>query len=157
MTNTHWASWRDLSNSDRALLLLLATLQPLISASLNISGFAKTRQRLESLIRRAPQRDANPSDLAYGDRLARLAGIAGRHGPVQTTCLRQSLAIYFLLLRKGLRPVIQLGMLPESKQTSMHAWVELDGIVLGRSNTSYVPFTAAEQKARDTSSKVDGS
>ena len=56
----------------------------------------------------------------------RLAAIAGRHGAVEATCLRQSLLVYGALRSRGLEPRLHLGLKPADGPFQAHAWVELD-------------------------------
>lgn len=144
MTPVDHASWRALTTPDRRMLLLLAVLQPLISASLRISGYANTKRRLQSLSYNPRPRTADTADLAQAGQLAHLAAVAGRRGPIRTTCLRQALAIYFLLRRKGLAPVIKLGVARGVTPPDMHAWVELEGLPLDQSNIVYASFAVTQ-------------
>ena len=121
------AGWRVLSWSDRGRLLACITALPLLHASLAVLGYTHTRRAVESLSRHRSPRPATPDDIAAARNLARLAAIAGHHGLVRATCLRQSLLLYAWLRRRGLAPCLQLGLRPDCGPTEAHAWVELDG------------------------------
>ena len=69
------------------------------------------------------------------------SAIAGRHGAVQATCLRRSLLLLGLLRRRGLRPVLQLGVAGRSGPFQAHAWVELDGERLLPGDAEHRPFS----------------
>ena len=84
------------------------------------------RARIES-------RAAGSADtLAYAQTLVELAAIAGRHGLVRATCLRQALVVTTLLRRRGLDAQLQLGVQQAGEQFGAHAWVELAGAALGQ-------------------------
>ncbi|MBK6332985.1 MAG: lasso peptide biosynthesis B2 protein [Thermomonas sp.] len=123
--------WWQLPWAERGLLLVLMATQPVLSLSLRVLGYGKTRGHVEALSKHPAPREASAADLAAADRLARLARIAGRRGVLVTTCLRQALAVHGLLRRRGLRPELKLGVdrLP-GRAADMHAWVELDGVAL---------------------------
>ena len=144
MTTVRQSGWRSLSTTDRRTLLLLAMLQPLISASLRISGYANTKRRLQWLSRHPTPRTANATDLEQANQLARFAAIAGRRSPLQTTCLRQALAIHFLLRRKGLDPRIKFGVRHPGSHPEMHAWVELEGSPLDPTANAYAWFARTQ-------------
>ena len=98
------------------------------------------------LIERASNRDDAPpvhDELARGERLARLAAIAGRHGPVEATCLRQSLLVYGLLRRRGSAPELKIGVRREDTAIAAHAWVELAGVSLDQTPRNHSPFPDA--------------
>jgi len=133
--------WWELPASERRLLLLLAVLQPTISLLLRLIGFKRTQQLLDRRGRHPRSRIAERAEWKEVQRLAELARIAGRHGMIETTCLPQSLAVYWLLLRRGLEPTLRVGVdrlhggLPD-----MHAWVELDGEPLAQAGLRHAAF-----------------
>ena len=63
-------------------------------------------------------------------RLGRLVSIASRHGPCTVTCLRRSLALGWLLRRRGLPAQLRVGVGKDDGRTHAHAWVELAGRVV---------------------------
>lgn len=136
----HW--WR-LPPRERPILLLLMALQPLLSLSLRVRGYRRTRTLVEALSRHRAPRAATNADLASAERLAQLARIAGRRSPLVTTCLRQALAVHGLLRRRGLRPELKFGVdrMP-GRAVDMHAWVELEGIPLAQPRLRHREFQA---------------
>ena len=132
--------WLALSWPDRAQLLLLMLGLPLIGVALRVSGYGKTRRWLERNSSVEPRRTATPNELAAAENLAQLAAIAGRHGPVSTTCLRQSLLVYWRLRRLGLAPELKLGVRKLESVVDAHAWVELEGKALAPAEITHLPF-----------------
>ena len=136
--------WWQLPMRERPLLLLLMALQPALSLSLRMRGFKWTRDRLAVLSRHPSPRRATGADLAAAERLAQLAKIAGRRNLVVTTCLRQALAVYGVLRRRGLRPEIRFGLDRRvSASPDMHAWVELEGVALAQPHLRHKTFQPA--------------
>ena len=114
--------------SDRLRLPLMMAALPLVSALLECTGYQRTRRMVERLSLNPPPRAATEADLAYARRLAWLAALAGRRGPMEATCLRKSLLVYGLLRRRGFRPDLELGVRREAPDIAAHAWVELEGV-----------------------------
>lgn len=100
---------------------------PLVDASLSLFGYARTRRLVERVSQHPRPRAAGPDDFAAAIALAELAGIAGRHGVVRATCLRQSLLLHGWLRRRGLQPALQIGVIGRDGPFEAHAWIELEG------------------------------
>lgn len=133
--------WHDLVASEKALLLVFAAVLPVISCSLRLLGYKKTRSMLERAAqtqRRA--RPATPDTIARYDRLAWIAREAAGWTPANTSCLRQSLLVHALALRGGLQPELKFGVGQVDGTVDMHAWVELDGVPLGQPGLRHRPF-----------------
>lgn len=111
-----------------------------IHALLATAGYARTKRVLERLSRVPGRRHATPAELESARRLARLASMAGRHGLVDATCLRQSLLLHFLLRRDGLMPALKIGVRRQGRAFDAHAWVELDGTSLDRDVVAHLPL-----------------
>ena len=135
--------WSGLPSHERRLLLALALLQPMISVALRLRGFRRTQAWLERLGTHASPHRASTGDLAAAERLAQLAAIAGRRGPVATTCLRQALAVRWLLRRRGLQPELRFGVDRIGDTPDMHAWVELEGVPLAQPQLRHAAFQPA--------------
>ena len=140
MGNGRLRGWLALSWPDRAQLLILMLGLPLVSLALRVFGYVKTRRWLERNSSVEPRRTATPGELEAAENLAQLAAIAGRHGPVNTTCLRQSLLVYWRLRRLGLSPELKLGVRKVEAVMDAHAWVELEGSALAPAEITHLPF-----------------
>jgi hypothetical protein len=125
--------WRSLASGERRLLQRLALLLPLIGAALRLLGYHRTRALLARLARPAQRpMPADPAGAAAdtAQRLARLVSIAANHGPYRATCLRQSLALWWLLRRRGIPAELRIGVRKEQGELQAHAWVEHAGRAL---------------------------
>ena len=136
--------WRELDGRERRRLLgCLATL-PLIHAGLAVFGYKRMRSAVERWSRHPAPRPATPEEIMDAQAMARLSARAGRRGMVEATCLRRSLLLYGWRRRRGLQPVLQLGI-PECPTPGApfeaHAWVELEGTALLEADHGYRPFT----------------
>lgn len=140
------SQWWRLPRSSRYLFWLLLAGLPAVSVSLRLLGFRRTLAVVERVSHRRHPRSATAADVAAGHDLARLCAIAGRHGLFPATCLRQALLVHGLLRRRGLPPVLRLGVRRKDASPDMHAWVELNGVALGETELAHTPFQTLSGK-----------
>lgn len=110
---------------------------------LAVLGYTRTRRLVERFSRHRRPRSASAEEIADARVMAGLAAIAGRRGLLETTCLRRSLFLYGWLRRRGLQPVLQLGMPASPRRGARfeaHAWVELEGCLLLESDAGFRAF-----------------
>jgi hypothetical protein len=142
-----WNGWLALTWAERGQLLLISVALPLIHAAVAIFGYQRTQAWLERRSQHTAAHAASETDLHAAARLAQLAAIAGRHGAISATCLRQSLLIYWILRRRGLQPVVRLGVRKQPEDAlDAHAWVELDGHPLSSTPIQHQPFDFPDHK-----------
>ncbi|HMI53307.1 MAG TPA: lasso peptide biosynthesis B2 protein [Candidatus Saccharimonadales bacterium] len=80
--------------------------------------------------------------------LASLTTATARRFFFSTSCLEQSLVIWFLLRRRGAPAVLRFGGRKEGGRFEAHAWVESEGVVLnddGAVRQNFVPFSPLEE------------
>lgn len=135
--------WRGLTPWERRLLLRLVFLLPVIGASLRLLGFKRSRDLLAWLSR--PSRSQSPAHppattAETAHRIARLVGIAAYHGPYRATCLRRSLALWWLLRRRGIPAELRIGVRKDGDAFQAHAWVEHAGMALNDRVDVYLRF-----------------
>lgn len=124
------AGWRTLTWKDRRRLVGCIAGLTTVHAVLALAGYSRTRSLIEALTRGKGKRPASRTDIEAAQSFARLASIAGRHGMVEATCLRQSLLLYGCLRQRGLSPSLHLGLKRHDGPFHAHAWVELEGTPL---------------------------
>lgn len=140
------ARWAALSWHDRTRLIGCAIGLPFIHASLAMLGYIRTRRWIETMSRRRSTHSASTAEIADARALAKAADIAGHHGAVHATCLRQSLLVYGVLRMKRLQPALHLGMRPAKVEFQAHAWVELEGQYLLANDEGHRPFIDKHHK-----------
>ena len=69
--------------------------------------------------------------LAVAQRLHRLVGWASHLHLLKMTCLPQSLALRWMLNRRGITSDLKIGAMKTSIGIHAHAWVEIEGEVIG--------------------------
>jgi len=138
-----WRGFTALKPGDRMLFLTLWGQLAMVSVLLHLLTLRRTRQLLVYLTSRKSSYPAGPDQaMSYAQRVRKLAWIAGRHLPVNTSCLRQSLLIWWLLRCRGLAAELRIGA-GNREEFLAHAWVGLDGRLVNESpgvTERYCPF-----------------
>ena len=131
-TRRNWEQWLDLAPWERLLLVGLVLLLPAIGAALHLLDFKRTRDLLARFAHssEAPLAAEGAAMADTAHRIARLVGIAANHGPYRATCLRQSLALWWLLRRRGIPAELRIGVRKEGGALEAHGWVEHQGQAL---------------------------
>jgi hypothetical protein len=152
-------AWRALPGCERRLLVRLALVLPLIGAVLRLAGLRRTY----GLLHRLGAADCDgvgdmDAARAAAVRVAALVSIAARHGPLPAGCLPQSLALWWLLHRRGVPATLRIGIrLPEGGARA-HAWVELQGRAIGERAAladRYVAYQGLDRRLAAAASKRD--
>ena len=86
--------------------------------------------------------------MASAKELAWLTALAARQAVGDAACLRRSLLVYGLLRRRGLLPVLQLGIGPQGATFQAHAWIDLEGTALLDSDAMFRPFVRQATPSR---------
>jgi Transglutaminase-like superfamily len=126
--------FRALHPGARRLFLHAAVLLPMIRVSLHARGYKKTQEWLQKRLQARSMSEATLDE--SGDRVemtCRMVRAAERHGWVRSTCLQQSLALWYLLGRQSISSRIRIGVRKQSDQFEAHAWVEHEGLALNQS------------------------
>jgi hypothetical protein len=137
MTGSHLKKWRELPFREKILLARFVFCLPWISFSIRLFGYSPTRNFLSRLARQTDLRQANAAELAEAQRTAELLLIAGRHGLISATCLRQSVLLEYWLKRRGLAAEIKIGVRKEQDLFDAHAWIELNGLALAQDSLEH--------------------
>lgn len=114
--------WIALAWPERRVVTGVALLLPLIWAGLRMFGFS----RMHEWARRPTSPAAGRPDLEP-DALGALVEMAGRVVPFSSTCLTRSLALVWLLGRRGVRSELRVGVRTSDDGFESHAWVEHQG------------------------------
>ncbi|GHC05474.1 lasso peptide biosynthesis B2 protein [Thermomonas carbonis] len=135
--------WRALSGRERARVLACGAGLTLVHVALAVFGYGRTRRMVDVVTHQAETRQATAAEITKARALATSVNVAGRHGFVDATCLRQSLLVYGWLRWRGLRPELHLGVKEDPGPFSAHAWVELEGTRLLSVDSGFRSFFGA--------------
>ena len=72
----------------------------------------------------------------------RMVRAAVRTGIGHPTCLDESLALWWLLGRQGIRSELKVGVRKEGEKFEAHAWVECDGMALNEPEARHQHYAA---------------
>lgn len=136
----------------RALVAL-----PLIRCSLRWRGFGATQAMLERLAANHPAPDRPAEN--YAALAARMVKAAGRHGLLRPSCLEESLAIWWLLARQGVRSEIRIGVPNDTQKLgsdfAAHAWIEHNGVALNEVEAPHRHYAAFDASFPRQSSRAE--
>jgi hypothetical protein len=125
----------------RAALLL-----PLIRVSLRLRGFRATQKSLQARMGRGVAALPEAAATSEVQRVCRMVLAAGRHSPMQGTCLERSLALWWLLGRRGITTELRIGARKSEGKFAAHAWVERNGEVIGEPEGTHLHYAAFERE-----------
>lgn len=119
-------------------------LLPLISCSLRLRRFQKTKAHLEPDASPSSPQVSDPEQVANAvQKTCRMVRAAARYGFVRPTCLADSLALWHLLQKQGISANLRIGVRKSSHHFEAHAWVEHNGVALNQADEvhrHYAPF-----------------
>lgn len=117
-------SWRD-----RGLLVEALALMGILPLVLRVVRV----QRLTGTLGRSFDGARSTSgrvDEARARQIAKVVAMAARHTPTANTCLHRSLALWWVLGRRGLDSRLKMGARMVEGALDAHAWVEHSGVVI---------------------------
>jgi len=137
-----WRRFWNLNAHSRRLVLEAAAVLAATWAGLRLMGYPRWRRVMKWL---APgtTKCAGVGDSAVigtAHAIARFEQSAARHLFLRTNCLEQSLALCWLLRRRGIAAALRIGARKESGRFEAHAWVELEGAVLNEAQEQHRHF-----------------
>ena len=112
--------------------------------ALRVLGF----RRCSSIVARlsaVSESETGATSISEAKAAARVVKIAARHGFYRAKCLQESLTLWCLLMRRGLRVELRIGTRKHEDQFEAHAWVEVNGIVLNDTDDVDRRFAAFER------------
>lgn len=121
--------FRRLAPVERRLLAQAWLTLHLIDIALRLLPFETVRAWCHEDRPNSPRQSQTHPPLSIA-RCAWLVGVAGRHGLVDATCLKQALAIARLMGRRGVATTLQIGVARSNGSLSAHAWLEQNGQIV---------------------------
>jgi hypothetical protein len=115
--------WLTLSWPERRVVAGAALLLPAIWIGLRVVGFS----RMHAWAAGSPDAPGVPPSPHAPATIGALVAMAGRAVPFSSTCLTRSLALVWLLRRRGVHSELRLGVRTIDDGVGSHAWVECEG------------------------------
>jgi hypothetical protein len=134
---------RRLEVADRRLLLEAVAFLVGIRLALRILGFRRVYGALDRVRSIRARRGAAIQTSGGVIPVTRSVDRAARHVPFATTCLHRSLALWWMLGRRGLGGELRFGARKQQGRLEAHAWVEYGGLALNEDpalERGYVPL-----------------
>jgi hypothetical protein len=140
-----WARFCKLSGRERRDFFLGLLFLPAVVIWLRVSTFRRVQQALEKW-----HGDAALTNQCDGAAIftesqsaSRMMDAASRRSIVRGNCLSRSIALWWLLRRRGIPAQLRIGARKIGDQLEAHAWVEVAGRAINDSDdvqTRYAPF-----------------
>jgi len=141
-----WKRFRRLGTPERRIVLAAVGVLTVAWFLLRVAGFRRSNallaQSAPSPIDTRPTRK-NP---VPPQEIARLTQATARSLPFTSNCLDRSLALCWLLHRRGIAARLRIGARKDGTRLEAHAWVESDGVPLNEADPEhrhFVPFEGA--------------
>ncbi len=147
------AKLRQLSAPERRLLLSALAMLPAIALGVRVLGLRRVQAALARVAAHADAAANAERTCADAGSVARLVDVAGRHGPYMATCLPRSLALQWLLRRRGIETALRVGVRKTPTAIEAHAWLEHEGVPLIDApdvHQRFAPFDQAISAVRAT-------
>jgi len=142
-----WRRYKNRPAEERWLILQAAVFMPLTSLGLRLLGFRRWKQWVENWS--VPENSASMRTRDVEQEVAqstiRAVRSAELHGLGAPNCLERSLALWWLLRRRGIGAELHIGAAKHGGRFQAHAWVEFNGEVLNDSadvHRHYMRFDA---------------
>ena len=122
-------------------------LLPLIGVSLRARGYKKTQQFLQKRLEK--QTDPQAEKGSGTDKVkntCRMVHAAAHYGPGHSTCLQESLTLWYLLRRQGIEAGLRIGVRKLADKFEAHAWVEWQGAALNQAEEMHQHYAAFESE-----------
>jgi Transglutaminase-like superfamily len=132
----------------RGLFLRAAVLLPFISLSLRLRGFRATQSSLQKRLPRSLTAVSDQSSRTQAESTAlsaRMVRAAAHRTWGTPQCLEQSLALWWLLGRRGISTSVRIGTRKTGEKFEAHAWVECDGVALNEAEEPHEHYAAFEE------------
>lgn len=144
-----WARLRRFSKLPRSAqvdFVRAALLLPLIRMSLRLRGFRPTQISLQSHVRRAGAPPTLTAAEEATQQASRMLLAAARRCPLTISCLERSLALWWLLARRGIVSQLRIGARKDGSKFEAHAWVERNGAAVGDPEGTHLHYAAFEKE-----------
>jgi hypothetical protein len=137
-----WRGFWRLRGYSRGVALETAAAIAATWVGIRVAGFRRWKAALARLTPRGTgafdAKDAALMERAH--RIARIHEATSRHLSSRANCLEQSLVLWWLLVRRGIRAELRIGARKEAGRFEAHAWVELGGVVLNNTGEEHLHF-----------------
>lgn len=122
---TPYGKFRDLSLSDKRMLVYASALMPVFWTRLKLQGFARVSAAVSGKLDKDHQK--LNATLEQMRSTGRIVNAAAAHTLGKNNCLIRSLVLQHLLSRRGIESNLRIGVQTQNGVLEAHAWIEKDG------------------------------
>ena len=125
-------------------------LMPLLALALKVTSFRRLLAILRTLspmhqpaLSPARVAEANLVRLRRARHAAGIVNAVADRGPYRANCLKRSLALWWLLRRRGIASEVRIGVRTGDSGFEAHAWIECDGVIINDRTAlvrQFIPF-----------------
>lgn len=137
-----WTRFWRLEAHERRFLVAALWMLPLTRLALSLFGFRRWQSFLKRLVPHSSQPSPAGTATERGALAVRMVRAAARDGLGHPNCLSRSLVLWWLLARQGLAAELRIGARKNGDALEAHAWVELNGVVLGEEDDPHAHYAA---------------
>lgn len=143
--------FRRLSRAERRLFLRAVGLLSNVAIRLRLSGFGKTKSWLDrkNFVELEHQTKKTDEPAKEAAAIARIVRAAAGYSLGPASCLEQSLVLWWLLARAGIRTELRVGVRKSEEKFEAHAWVEFNGSALNETESPHKHFAAFAETLMD--------
>jgi Transglutaminase-like superfamily len=141
-----WKRFRRLAGADRRIVMAAAAALTTTWLALRLAGFRRSAALLERFAPAGTTSLRAADSNRFPQEIARLTRSTARSLPFACNCLDRSLALCWMLRRRGIPAQLRMGARKDGTQLKAHAWVESDGTALNdpeAEHEHFVPFDGA--------------
>ncbi len=135
-----------LDGEARRIFWRAAALLPMVRISLRSRGYKKTQERLESWLAGSDLRRGAGDRAASIEKTCRMVRAAAHYGIGNSSCLDESLVLWYLLRRQGAAASLRIGVRKEKGEFAAHAWVEHESVALNQKEEMHRHYAAFERE-----------
>lgn len=125
----------------RAVVLL-----PMVRISLRTRGYKKTQERLDRRLARIDSFRNAGDGIARIERTCGMVRAAAHYGIGNSSCLDESLVLWYLLRSQGVATSLRIGVRKENEEFAAHAWVEHEGVALNQKEEIHRHYVAFDRE-----------
>jgi hypothetical protein len=143
-----WKRFWRLSNFGRMIAFQSIGALIAIKVGLFLFGLRPWKHKMATIasaVTPPPSPAIGPEHVATAQEIAQIVSLAARNLFFSSNCLDQALALSWLLRRRGIVAELRFGARKVGDRLEAHAWVELDGTVLGDPDELHLDFTPFER------------
>ena len=135
-----------LDGEARRIFWRAVALLPMVRISLRSRGYKKTQEWLEWRLQDGDTPDRAGDHAAGIEKTCRMVRAAAHYGIGNSSCLDESLVLWYLLRRQDVAASLRIGVRKENEEFAAHAWVEHEGVALNQKEELHRHYAAFERE-----------